>query len=345
MMSLPSPMSTDYSVLTGDSLETLHSSSSSSTMFSCSETPSVSSSTTSKSCKKVPSLDDILANDAPYPYNLTSFIGFLSQNHCLETVEFTMDVAKYTASYSTPCMSKQILARMWHKVVDTYIRTDGPKELNLSCEVKLELTKLSEEVGDGEPPEPVLLKSSVDMVKDMIKDNAYLPFISSIRCSQALPQYVALPRRNSAQPRPDSCLQQLDTPAYMCQSLPSNTVTPFESNSSDSCWHQPTSWAQCSSSINSSRRSLSKASSSDSLFLGDEELGMSTRTAPMTPPESPSSTNLSDFDIDEAKSPATITVRALGENRALAAVPARTHSHWRKMSKRLKWRRGSDNHH
>ncbi|KAK2071499.1 hypothetical protein P8C59_005918 [Phyllachora maydis] len=48
-----------------------------------------------------PSLADILANAAPPPWTLSAFTAYLSQNHCLETLEFTMDADRYQTAYNT----------------------------------------------------------------------------------------------------------------------------------------------------------------------------------------------------------------------------------------------------
>lgn len=332
-MRLPSPALNEYSPHEG-SLETLHSSSSSSTMFSCTDAPSLASTSSSHS-KKYPSLDDILANDSAYPYNLSAFISFLSQNHCLETVEFTMDMAEYEAAFLNSQSSKDALIQMWATIVNTYIRPDSPKELNLSCQVKSKLAGLTRQADSGIPPDPAHLQDTVVMVKEMIKENAYLPFITSVRCAQALPQPVApaAPRRNSAQPRPNSCLHKLDVRASMCSSLPAASGM-FEASVSETNWHQPVSWLnsgahQTSASTGSaiSHTSLSKSSSLDSLFAGDEQLALGT-SDPMTPPESPTA-------VDYSKHSATASTTKT----AAKETPTRTHSHWRKMSKRLKWKR------
>lgn len=336
IMRPPSPTLNDYSPHEG-SLETLHSSSSSSTMFSCTDVPSLASTSSSSHSKKYPSLDDILANDSPYPYNLSAFISFLSQNHCLETVEFTMDMAKYQTAFLNSETPKDTLIRMWSTIVDTYIRPDSPKELNLSCEVKSKLAALTRQADSGIPPDPAHLQDTVVMVKEMIKENAYLPFITSVRCAQALPQPVAAaaPRRNSAQPRPDSCLHKLDVPASMCSSLPAASVM-FDASVSETNWHQPVSWLNCAAHQTSastgsatSHTSLSKSSSLESLFAGDEQLALG-NSDPMTPPESPTA-------FDYSKHSATTTTTTTKS--AAKETPTRTHSHWRKMSKRLKWKR------
>src|SRR4051794_20383280 len=42
-----------------------------------------------------PTLAEVLANAAPPPWTLSAFTGYLSQNHCLETLEFTLDANRY----------------------------------------------------------------------------------------------------------------------------------------------------------------------------------------------------------------------------------------------------------
>ncbi|KAF5092530.1 hypothetical protein D0Z00_004538 [Geotrichum galactomycetum] len=186
---------------------------------------------------------------------------------------------------------------MWRSIVDTYIRTDSPKELNLPAEVKSSLMLAT-------TPSPILLHSTVDMVKDMMKENAYLSFINNAKYSKLTSQYTG---------KPDSCL-------HNCHA---SLISPFDSHesakttkTSSSEWHQPESW-----------NSLSSSSSSDSLYPGDEG-GICTK--PMTPPQSPNY-----FDqVQKQLSPAP-------KQQPPASLP-RQHSHWRKMSQRLKWRRSSD---
>lgn len=84
---------------------------------------------------KYPTLEDILSNSAPLPYSYENFVVYLSQNHCLETIEFTNDIMTYSERYSSGDCSKSELLDLWHRILDTYIQTDGPKELNLPCHV------------------------------------------------------------------------------------------------------------------------------------------------------------------------------------------------------------------
>lgn len=90
-----------------------------------------------------PNLAEILANNAPPPYTLSSFMAFLSQNHCLENLEFTMDASRYRKHYSkmvnrhpgTPIspLSDECayVLMLWRRLIDAYIRESGPREVRL----------------------------------------------------------------------------------------------------------------------------------------------------------------------------------------------------------------------
>ena len=48
-----------------------------------------------------PTLDEVLNNTTPPPYTLSAFIQYLSQNHCLETLEFILEAKHYCESYKS----------------------------------------------------------------------------------------------------------------------------------------------------------------------------------------------------------------------------------------------------
>jgi hypothetical protein len=95
----------------------------------------------SPQCRK-PNLQEILSNTAPPPYTLTSFMAFLSQNHCLENLEFTMDASRYRKHYAkmvnrhpgTPIspLSEECgyVLMLWRRLIDAYIRESGPREVS-----------------------------------------------------------------------------------------------------------------------------------------------------------------------------------------------------------------------
>jgi hypothetical protein len=96
-------------------------------------------------CNRRPNLSEILANTAPPPWTLSSFMAFLSQNHCLENLEFTMDASRYRKHYSKmvnrhPGTSISPLSdectyvlMLWRRLIDAYIRESGPREVSKHC--------------------------------------------------------------------------------------------------------------------------------------------------------------------------------------------------------------------
>jgi hypothetical protein len=95
----------------------------------------------SPQCRK-PNLAEILANTAPPPYTLSSFMAFLSQNHCLENLEFTMDASRYRKHYAkmvnrhpgsqiSPLSDEcAYVLMLWRRLIDAYIRESGPREVS-----------------------------------------------------------------------------------------------------------------------------------------------------------------------------------------------------------------------
>jgi hypothetical protein len=91
-----------------------------------------------------PNLAEILANTAPPPWTLASFMAFLSQNHCLENLEFTMDASRYRKHYqkmmsrlpsptASPRPDQQAyVLDLWKRLIDAYIRESGPREVSHS---------------------------------------------------------------------------------------------------------------------------------------------------------------------------------------------------------------------
>jgi hypothetical protein len=107
-------------------------------------TVSIPKNISSPQCRK-PNLSDILANTAPPPYTLSSFMAFLSQNHCLENLEFTMDASRYRKHYSkmvnrhpgsaiSPLSDEcTYVLMLWRRLIDAYIRESGPREVSRCC--------------------------------------------------------------------------------------------------------------------------------------------------------------------------------------------------------------------
>ncbi|KAK9449029.1 uncharacterized protein V1518DRAFT_277752 [Limtongia smithiae] len=148
----------------------------------------------------MPSLDAVLANAAPSPYTLAEFTSFLAQNHCLETLEFTSAVARYTELWYTSAAGTNPdithhpkdtarLNVLWQLIVDSYVRADAVHEVNLPHDLRdalLHLTTLSSPLSTSpsscppltpSPPHPSALEPALAAVKQLMRDTLFLRFL------------------------------------------------------------------------------------------------------------------------------------------------------------------------
>lgn len=135
-----------------------------------------------------PTLDDVLANVAPPPYTLTAFMAYLSQNHCLETLEFTMDAKRYRESYQavsrqlrespvvTDCPQTQHLRNLFQRLLTAYIVPAAPREINVTSEVRDNLLSHSH---PKMPPPPETLNAAVKRMHALMDESIFLPFLNS----------------------------------------------------------------------------------------------------------------------------------------------------------------------
>jgi hypothetical protein len=131
-----------------------------------------------------PSLHEILSNTAPPPWTLAAFMAFLSQNHCLETLEFTMEADRYTSAYSELVSGQSTnskdgndqLCSLWQKLMDVYLVPAAPREVNLPAPVRDRLLSLP---AQGTPPHPAELEEAVRIVYELMNDSVLGPFLES----------------------------------------------------------------------------------------------------------------------------------------------------------------------
>ncbi|PYH99164.1 regulator of G protein signaling superfamily [Aspergillus ellipticus CBS 707.79] len=139
-------------------------------------------------CPMRPSLDEVLANSAPAPYTLSAFMAYLSQNHCLETLEFTLEAQRYRESYDalshrlnelpivTECPETQHLRMLWQRLLTAYIFPGAPREINVSSEVRDDILRHAD---INYPPSPATLNAAVKLVHDLMEESIFLPFLNS----------------------------------------------------------------------------------------------------------------------------------------------------------------------
>lgn len=150
-----------------------------------------------------PKLDDILDDKAPYPYTLGALIAFLSKSHCLEILEFILEVRRYRHSFRQveDRNNRRTLHRQWHRILQSYIVSGAPREINISDNIrddllatvsKSESASTSTSAEEGHPPDSALLDPALREMRDLLHDSILLPFIRSCS-SQEHPRPLSTP--------------------------------------------------------------------------------------------------------------------------------------------------------
>lgn len=118
-------------------------------------------------------------------------MAFLSQNHCLETLEFTMDASRYQRYYDDMIVpgaknaeGREYVKMLWRRLLAAYIVPNGPREINLPSEVRDGLLSIP---NSNSPPSPSLLEPAVKIIYDLMAESVLVPFLNSV--SEPKPTY------------------------------------------------------------------------------------------------------------------------------------------------------------
>ncbi|CAG8955577.1 hypothetical protein HYFRA_00009531 [Hymenoscyphus fraxineus] len=181
-------------------------------------------------CSRKPTLQEVLSNVASPPWTLSAFMAYLSQNHCLETLEFTMDAKRYSKHYRemadrdplTPLSPQspecEYVRMLWQKLLDAYIVPNGPREVNLPSNVRDQLVSLP---CTYTPPDPTELDAAVKIIYELMEDSVLVPFVNS----------VAPARSSDSHPSPWTSDESM-TDTYMTGSLDERSLSPAQSRRS-----------------------------------------------------------------------------------------------------------------
>ena len=138
--------------------------------------------------------DNTLAGHAAAPYDFESFVNFLSRSHCIETLDFLSEVNAYSNSYYTSEASigqeqmrsvTRRLGKQWKSMMNTYIFSGSPSELNIPESIRTEL--LSNQDVMNTPPRPIVLNSTVHHARELLADGAFVSFVNSIHLTKNQP--------------------------------------------------------------------------------------------------------------------------------------------------------------
>ncbi|KAL2680709.1 hypothetical protein Neosp_008312 [[Neocosmospora] mangrovei] len=132
-----------------------------------------------------PTLTEILLDAASPPWSLTAFMAYLSNNHCMESLEFTLDSQRYTAIFNemiteNPNPTQEDHDRvcaLWEKLMQVYIIPCAPREVNIPARIRDELLNLP--CGPA-PPHPSQLSETGRILYELMNDSLLVPFLQSV---------------------------------------------------------------------------------------------------------------------------------------------------------------------
>lgn len=141
-----------------------------------------------------PTLPDVLSNSAPPPWTLSAFTAYLSQNHCLENLEFTMDAERYKERFDA--LAKKMggksigsnaeecryLRMLWKRLMDAYIIPDGPREINIPSNVRDTLLSISNHAA---PPNPEELGDAIKIIYNLMEESVLVSFLNEVPSSRS----------------------------------------------------------------------------------------------------------------------------------------------------------------
>lgn len=141
-----------------------------------------------------PTLPDVLSNSASPPWTLSAFTAYLSQMHCLENLEFTMDAERYRERYDSLSAKSPVgpitqnveeckyIRMLWKRLMDAYIVPDGPREINIPSSVRESLLSIP---NNHAPPKPQLLDPAVKIIYNLMEESVLISFLNEVPLSKS----------------------------------------------------------------------------------------------------------------------------------------------------------------
>ncbi|KAI4128488.1 MAG: hypothetical protein LQ338_002718 [Usnochroma carphineum] len=249
-----------------------------------------------------PTLSDVLSNSSPPPWTLSAFTAYLSQNHCLENLEFTMDVERYRDRYrvvagqmngkpmSPESKECNYIRMLWKRLIDAYIVPDGPREVNIPSRVRETLLSLP---NNTTPPSPEELSSAAKIVYDLMEESVLVSFLNEVPTTASIELPLDdTPRQSSSRIRRAVSSRERKGARSRSRRRPSPSSSSLEVQPSTS-ERQPTSSTLVSRTTKRSRAQSHLSSDSGEVSLtNDSNSADSPGHEPMTPPNTPPSSDV-----------------------------------------------------
>ena len=134
-----------------------------------------------------PSLEEVLRNEAPYPYTLDSFTTHMSQANCVEILNFILEVRRYREGYSaifpdgeSPASPDQLetwgLYEIWKCLLSMYIIPGSPQEINSISDKRNDLLA---HCSPQKLPVPKMLDVVEQEMLDLISESIFPSFVTN----------------------------------------------------------------------------------------------------------------------------------------------------------------------
>ncbi|MCJ1303754.1 hypothetical protein MMC08_006564 [Hypocenomyce scalaris] len=274
-------------------------------------------------CPRRPTLQDVLSNTAPPPWTLSAFTAYLSQNHCLETLEFTMDAERYQLKYDKLAeqmagmpMSRDMeeceyVRMLWQRLLDAYIVPDGPREVNLPSNVRDRLLSIPNHTA---PPPPDALDDAVKIIYELMDESVLVPFLNEVSSHRGARSYNStwddsdenvhmhgsLDERRSI--RRSTSSKRRRSPSS--SSLDNSAMLPLGGSTA-----RPSTTSNLTVGLGRGRHSNFSTAGADAGLTDDSGISSSPgKDSPMTPPTTPPS---SDFSGSSPRSRSDVTWRKM----------------------------------
>ncbi len=253
-----------------------------------------------------PTLADVLSNTSPPPWTLSAFTAYLSQNHCLENLEFTMDAERYRDRHAVvvdqmngkpmSAESKECnyIRMLWKRLMDAYIIPDGPREINIPSVVRESLLSLP---NDTAPPAPQELDAAAKIIYDLMEESVLVSFLNEISVMTNTTEIASQPtnhaKNGSSRIRRAVSSRERKSTRSRSRRRGSPSSSSLEVSSSTSNERQSMAATLISSTTKRSRAQSHLSSDSGEVSLTNDSTSASSPShEPMTPPNTPPSSDV-----------------------------------------------------
>lgn len=250
-----------------------------------------------------PTLPDVLSNSAPPPWTLSAFTAYLSQNHCLENLEFTMDADRYRERFDamalrTPGMAIsteyedcKYLRMLWQRLMDAYIVQDGSREINIPSNVRETLLSLPNDIN---PPRPEELDEAIRIIYNLMEESVLVAFLNDVpspKGSLSPVDEISQMDIDATPKRHVSTKRRSDRSRSRRRGSPSSSSDMFTFHHVS----RPPPSSTSSLTVNPSKLPKAKghnSSGSGDASLTDDSVSINSAKEPMTPPTTPPSSDI-----------------------------------------------------